>query len=270
MNYTENGYDNTIIYKISCKDPTITDIYVGHTINFIKRKSTHKNSCNNVNNSSRLYTFIREHGGWYNWTMEIVNFFKCKDKNEALEKEQEYFKLLNATLNSIEPITSCKKDKLVVSDTTVNISENDVVNDTTVTHDSTQITETRDSTQIAETRDLTQNINYKFICESCTFMCNNKKDYNRHLLTNKHNRQLKLSSRVYKCNMCDNSYKHQSSLIKHRKKCKLNDKPIDKPVDTPVEISETKLIQDMIKELIIQNQELSQQIKGFIASKNNN
>ena len=28
-------YSNTIIYKIYCKNETITDIYVGHTTNFL-------------------------------------------------------------------------------------------------------------------------------------------------------------------------------------------------------------------------------------------
>ena len=31
-------YSNTIIYKIYCKNEMVTDIYVGHTTNFTKRK----------------------------------------------------------------------------------------------------------------------------------------------------------------------------------------------------------------------------------------
>ena len=41
MPRVEIDYSNTIIYKISCKDTSITDIYVGHTTNFIQRKHTH-------------------------------------------------------------------------------------------------------------------------------------------------------------------------------------------------------------------------------------
>ena len=33
--------DNTLFYKLWCKDPAITDIYVGHT-DFTRRKFTHK------------------------------------------------------------------------------------------------------------------------------------------------------------------------------------------------------------------------------------
>ena len=40
-------YSNTVIYKIMCKDPDITDVYVGHTTNFLQRKIAHKYSCMN-------------------------------------------------------------------------------------------------------------------------------------------------------------------------------------------------------------------------------
>ena len=35
-------YSNTIIYKIRCKDINVSDIYIGHTTNFVKRKNQHK------------------------------------------------------------------------------------------------------------------------------------------------------------------------------------------------------------------------------------
>ena len=40
-------YSNTIVYKIYCIDKTITDVYIGHTTNFTKRKYQHKTSCGN-------------------------------------------------------------------------------------------------------------------------------------------------------------------------------------------------------------------------------
>ena len=51
-------YSNTIIYKIYCKDECITDIYVGHTTNFIQRKSGHKAACNNEKNDLKIYKII--------------------------------------------------------------------------------------------------------------------------------------------------------------------------------------------------------------------
>mgnify|MGYP003347100002 CR=1 FL=1 len=104
-------YSNTIIYKIFCKDPNVSDIYVGHTTNFVQRKHAHKQ--NSMNSKSpcydlKLYKIIRDNGGWDNWCMEIVNFFNCKDSYEARKKEQEYFILLKATLNSNEPLPLVK------------------------------------------------------------------------------------------------------------------------------------------------------------------
>lgn len=99
-------YSNTIIYKITCRDPNIHDVYVGHTTNFVQRKDSHKICCtnNNNNNNCKLYRVIRNNGGWDNWKMEIIDFMNCKDLYEARKKEQEYFVLLKATLNSIEPL----------------------------------------------------------------------------------------------------------------------------------------------------------------------
>jgi predicted GIY-YIG superfamily endonuclease len=59
-----------IIYKICCDDlPEY--IYVGSTKSIIKRKSQHKIHCNN-GNTRKLYTTIRENGGWNNWRMVII------------------------------------------------------------------------------------------------------------------------------------------------------------------------------------------------------
>ena len=40
-------YSNTIINKITCNDETVSDMYIGHTTNFTKRKYQHKTLCNN-------------------------------------------------------------------------------------------------------------------------------------------------------------------------------------------------------------------------------
>ena len=65
-------YSNTIIYRIVCKDTSITDCYVGHTTNFINRKNGHKTKCNNEkdkNYNLNVYQFIRDNGNWENWDM---------------------------------------------------------------------------------------------------------------------------------------------------------------------------------------------------------
>ncbi len=94
-------YSNTIIYKIYCKDSNITDFYVGHTTNFIKRKSLHKSSCLNQNNQLKIYEIIRTNGGWNNWNMIEIAKYNCKDVIEARIKQQYHYSELKTSLNNI-------------------------------------------------------------------------------------------------------------------------------------------------------------------------
>ena len=41
------NYENAVIYKICCKDPTITDNYIGSTTDYKNIKINHKSNCNN-------------------------------------------------------------------------------------------------------------------------------------------------------------------------------------------------------------------------------
>jgi hypothetical protein len=86
------------IYKICCDDcPDY--IYVGSTKSLIKRKYDHKHS-SKVRNQ-KLYTTIRENGGWDNWRMIVLE--ECDEtidtKRKAEIKEEEYRVKLNANLN---------------------------------------------------------------------------------------------------------------------------------------------------------------------------
>ena len=62
----------------------------------------------------------------------------------------------------------------------------------------------------------------KYCCEKCDFTSCNKKDYTRHLLTDKHknltNPNKKTPENPFLC-ICGKSYKHSSSLSKHKKTC---------------------------------------------------
>lgn len=105
-------YSNTIIYKLCCNDPSITDIYVGHTTNWTKRKQNHKYACNNENSKSYniyVYQFIREHGNWDNWTMIELEKINCIDGNDARKHERRHFELLGATLNIETPSRTIKE-----------------------------------------------------------------------------------------------------------------------------------------------------------------
>ena len=95
-------YSKIIIYKIVCNDLNITDVYVGHTTNFIKRKAKHKANCNNINGKAynfKIYNTIRNNMGWLNWSMIEIEKYPCNDINEASARERYWYELLNAKLN---------------------------------------------------------------------------------------------------------------------------------------------------------------------------
>tara|TARA_Y100000992_G_C21271431_1_gene497129 strand:+ start:181 stop:1146 length:966 start_codon:yes stop_codon:yes gene_type:complete len=67
----------------------------------------------------------------------------------------------------------------------------------------------------------------EFICIKCDFICSNKKDYERHILTAKHKRLTnaniknpKKPQKIYTC-LCGKEYKQAPSLSRHKKKCKI-------------------------------------------------
>ena len=106
MPKTKTDYSKTLIYKIVCNDLNVKDCYVGHTINWIKRKSAHKTSCNNQKKKQynfKLYKFIRENGGWDNWEMIEIKKYACNDKREAEAEERRYYEELNSNLNMVRP-----------------------------------------------------------------------------------------------------------------------------------------------------------------------
>ena len=64
-----------------------------------------------------------------------------------------------------------------------------------------------------------------FICKQCDFICYKQSEYNRHILTRKHeilinpNNKTPKNAKSYMCS-CGKVYKHASSLCGHKKKCK--------------------------------------------------
>jgi hypothetical protein len=100
-------YENAVVYKLCCDDPDITDIYVGSTCNFKVRKHGHKNACNNVNQkgyNSHVYKFIRDNGGWDNWSMILIKKYpNVIDNHELLKKERKWLKKLKGSLNKNIP-----------------------------------------------------------------------------------------------------------------------------------------------------------------------
>ena len=111
----EINYSKTIIYKIRCEDENITDIYIGSTTNFIKRKNMHKYNCTNENskrNNLKIYKTVRESGGWKNWKMIQMEEYECNNKQQAEEREEYWRKELKAELNELKNIYIETKKKI--------------------------------------------------------------------------------------------------------------------------------------------------------------
>jgi hypothetical protein len=238
MPKTEIDYSNTIIYKITCKDPKVMDVYVGHTTNFVQRKHAHKQSCINdktPNYKCKLYEVIRNNGGWVNWKMEIINFFECHDHYEARKKEQEYFISLNATLNTIEPMPKPKPKEIVIKPEV--IKETFFCEKCNIHCSSLNLLETHNETNkhkknlINPKTTVTPNNIFKHSCHKCDYYTNKTSSFTRHLLSTRHlsitngdyesddgykNRAKQV---IFKCDNCNKEYNSRNGIWKHKKTC---------------------------------------------------
>ena len=276
----EIDYSNTIIYKIICKNSNIKDIYVGHTTNFVQRKYAHKQNSYNkksLNYMSKLYKTIRENGGWNNWNMIMVDFFKCNNSEEARKKEQEYYEKLNANLNGIEPFVEkknyyCNKCKIYT-----NTQKQLDTHYKTLKHINqiTKYTETPCVKNIFHKNDdEPSQMTYlepawrklAWNCETCDFNCSNKYNFNKHLVTKKHKlltnadpNIVKNANKSYVCE-CGIEYKHRQSLHTHKKKCRLINNTTNINTDKNDEINYKELILKLMNE----NKELQKTILDLI------
>ena len=276
MPKVEIDYSNTIFYKIYCVTPEITDTYIGHTTNFVQRKYAHKQSCTNnkcLGYTCKLYNYIREHGGWNNWIMEIIAVHNCEDHYSARMLEQEYFKEYNATLNSIEPLPPPKikkeiKEKLKKVQlycNTCNISFK-----TTTLHELHNKTNKHikrlnldliESDLHLDLHKMLKNAE-KYYCEKCDFRCSKLSNYKAHILTAKHEiltntyKQMPKKSNTFICE-CGNEYKHRQSLNNHKHKCTYN--PEQNTALNTIEITDELTsqpgIHSMIGTLVKENQD---------------
>ena len=115
----------------------------------------------------------------------------------------------------------------------------------------------------------------KFKCIKCDYYSNNKKDYNRHLSTDKHTMitndniyDNKTPNYILKKHICDcgNEYNHASGLSRHKKVCKNN--------TILNNVKEETLITDIDKELLIKmllkNQEVMEKMMEIMPTIGNN
>ena len=99
---TTNKYFKTVIYQIVPKDNSLKEMYIGSTINFEKRVISHKTCVNSIIENSKVYSFIRNNGGWDAWEMSIIERYPCKSKSEKEKREFDCIQKFQPTLNSVK------------------------------------------------------------------------------------------------------------------------------------------------------------------------
>jgi hypothetical protein len=116
----------------------------------------------------------------------------------------------------------------------------------------------------------------KFTCETCDYNTSNRFDYNKHLLTIKHQKRTKSmiindyqyiepkksQDDKWDCSYCNKKYKDYSGLWRHSRLCR---KPIESTQTVPIEQSNNELIMLLIN----QNNELQKQLIGLSKERNN-
>ena len=109
---------------------------------------------------------------------------------------------------------------------------------------------------------------YIFECKICNFLSCNKKDYNRHLTTRKHNILVntndftpKTPTNVFKCD-CGKEYKHEPSLYKHKKNCQYNQ------LSTVIPVDQNSLTAKIIELVMSKNQQFITELVSNITSSN--
>lgn len=114
-----SDYSKALIYKIEHLDkPDL--IYVGSTVNLVKRKSNHKSDCNNkksLNYNAKRYVMIRENGGWEAFKMVVVKEYPCNTKIELEIQEEKCRKEFQATLNKQQCHTTKEEERQKVKET---------------------------------------------------------------------------------------------------------------------------------------------------------
>jgi hypothetical protein len=283
----EIDYSNTIFYKITCNDKTITDVYVGHTTNFVQRKHAHKQNCKNKNSANhkcKLYKVMRHNGGWENWNMEIINFLNCANLYEARKKEQEYFIELNATLNSIEPLPKSntnqkpikikkeeniimkieeeikKKQRFICKECNIFCNNKKTYEDHIKTNKHKKYIINNNNKKEEKEKEKPVFFVKPYTCENCDFQCSKKSNYDAHLLTRKHKRRgkplQKTEEKKYIC-VCGKKYNHRQGLFVHKKKCEEDDNKQD------INSFEALHLTNLVIELINNNKELQKQNQAF-------
>ena len=121
---------------------------------------------------------------------------------------------------------------------------------------------------------MSQNPQSKFICEPCHYLTSNKKDYNKHLATRKHQCSINSNNcnpinpqnEILTCLNCDKIYKSRVGLWRHKKICIKSENIKSENITLDIGISASSISDssnNVIQLLINENKELINDNKDF-------
>jgi hypothetical protein len=174
------NYAEMLFYKISCLCPNITKVFIGHTTNVNQRKHILKKQTQSETYYSDMIEFIKNSGGWENWTLQILEKYKCKTHIDIVLREIYHSDILN------------KKTSDVVLDDNDNGDDGDSISDSISIGDSISISDSiSNSISISNSKSKSKNkstsgTDKKFICNHCNYRCFKSKHFKQHLMTRKH------------------------------------------------------------------------------------
>jgi len=111
-------------------------------------------------------------------------------------------------------------------------------------------------------------ISKEFFCQKCNYKCCKQSEYNKHILTSKHqilqnptsNPTSKISEKTYNC-ICGKIYKHSSTLYAHKKKCNVIECDDNQVINNS---NNTNDKDELINYLIKENQEFKNLILEIV------
>lgn len=107
------AYIYLLLHKKCKGEPRLEfEHYGGSTTCWKERNRHHKEKCtdpNSKNYNLKVYQYIREHGGYDNWEMVLVQTVEVESKQELRKIEAYWIIFTGATLNSLLPGRSRKE-----------------------------------------------------------------------------------------------------------------------------------------------------------------
>jgi len=116
-----------------------------------------------------------------------------------------------------------------------------------------------------------------FECKKCNYNTSSRKDYNKHLLTAKHQKEMngnEWHSKIPTCEYCEKTFKTASGLWKHKRNCYQAQEYQEEPIEILNNSSDISVLTNTMMQLIKQNQEFKEIIielsKKDTTTNNNN